>query len=91
MDRRMTVLIVDDDPEILTQLRWALQDEFDLLVAVDSVVRTRVEKTRYLSNAASLGLDVGYSVLEELTDGDLGWLLPSGITRKLAKKFPYRS
>ena len=33
MDRRMRVLIVDDDPEILTQLRWALQDEFDLLVA----------------------------------------------------------
>jgi two-component system NtrC family response regulator len=33
MERKQTVLIVDDDPEILTQLGWALGDEFDLSLA----------------------------------------------------------
>ena len=31
--KKMSLLIVDDDAEILTQLRWALQDEFELLLA----------------------------------------------------------
>ena len=33
MTRKRRVLIVDDDPEILTQLRWALGDQFDLVLA----------------------------------------------------------
>ncbi len=31
--KRKKVLIVDDDAEILTQLRWALGEEFDLVLA----------------------------------------------------------
>lgn len=33
MNRKTKVLIVDDDPGILMQLRWALRDDFDLLLA----------------------------------------------------------
>lgn len=35
MTQRRRLLIVDDDPGILLQLRWTLQDEFDLLLAGD--------------------------------------------------------
>lgn len=33
MKRKKRVLIVDDDPGVLTQMRWALQDDFDLILA----------------------------------------------------------
>lgn len=33
MQEKKRVLIVDDDPGILVQLRWALREEFDLLLA----------------------------------------------------------
>ncbi|MFQ5670192.1 MAG: MopE-related protein [Acidobacteriota bacterium] len=33
MARKQRVLIVDDDPEVLKQLRWALHDKFDLMLA----------------------------------------------------------
>ena len=33
MSRKKKVLIVDDDAEILTQLRWALGEEFELVLA----------------------------------------------------------
>lgn len=33
MGGKTRVLIVDDDPEVLSQLRWALREEFDLLLA----------------------------------------------------------
>jgi len=130
---------VDETNRILAENGLTLEEtwvmppqELAEMLGVDSVVRTRVEKTRYLSNAASWGIDVGHAVLAELTDTDLGWLLPSGITndifadasllngadgellwkiavqretdwtrsansviegitRRLAKKFPYRS
>lgn len=35
MASQRRLLIVDDDPEILVQLRWALQDDFELLLASD--------------------------------------------------------
>ncbi len=108
------------------------------LLGVDAVVRTRVEKTRYLSDGASFGIDLGVHVLAEILDdghdhddhvplphglirthdifadgallsardGDLLWRVAvsretdwtrpandviEGLTKKLAKKFPYSS
>ena len=112
---------------------WMLPaEELAELLGVDAVVRTRVRKTRYLSDLASFGIAVGIHVALEALDDDHFWLLPwgprtydiyaegalvaadhgtllwkvavnretdwsqpandvvRGITRKLAKKFPYR-
>jgi len=118
---------------LLIRETWTLPAE-DLaeVLEVDAVVRTRVRKTRYLSDLASFGIDVGVHVLLEVLDEEHAWLLPwgprtydvyaegelvtadegtllwkvavnretnwtqpandvvRGITRKLAKKFPYR-
>lgn len=103
------------------------------ILEVDAVVRTRVEKARYMSDVASLGVDVGLAVLYDATDGKAAAVLPPvlakthdifadstvwsgsdgallwrvavhretdwtrpandiivGVTRKLARKFPYR-
>lgn len=111
------------DPEVLAEI-----------LGVDAVVRTQVEKTRYLSNAASYGIDLGVHVLYEVTEGRLGEFIPyglikthdiyadaslldggdgellwkvavhrdadwtrpanaviAGVTRKLARKFPYQT
>ncbi len=112
---------------------WMLPaSELAEVLGVDAVVRTRVRKTRYLSDLASFGITVGIHAALELLDEDHLWLLPwgprtydiyaegelvaadqdtllwkvavnretdwtqpandvvRGITRKLAKKFPYR-
>ena len=101
---------------------------------LDAVVRTAVHTTRYLSGGESFGVEVGLAVVDEVTEGRFGWLLPwgaatthtiwadstlidasdgdvlwkivveratdwsrppesiiVGITRKLARKFPYRA
>ena len=113
---------------------WVLPaDELAGMLGVDAVVRTRVRKTRYLSDLASFGIAVGVNVALEVLDDDHTWLIPwgprtydiyaegallaadqgtllwkvavnretdwgqpandvvRGITRKLAKKFPYRA
>ena len=119
---------------------WEMSaQELARLLEVDAVVRTRVEKTRYLSDGASFGIDLGTHILAEILDdddddhdiyvphphglikthdifadgallsgrdGDLLWRVAvsretdwtrpandviEGLTKKLAKKFPYPS
>ena len=123
-----------DQEDLAIRDTWALPaKELAELLGVDAVVRTRVRKTRYLSDLASYGIGVGLHVVHEATNGEYDWLLPwgmtktydvfaegellaaedgallwkvvvhratdwtqpandvvRGITRKLAKKFPYR-
>jgi hypothetical protein len=113
---------------------WAMPaEELAGILGVDAVVRTTVQKTRYLSDLESYGIDLGTTVLYEVTEGHAGWMMPFvstttfdiwadstlidgsdgdvlwkvalqrntdwqrpaddvvlGITRKLARKFPYR-
>ena len=121
------------EEELGVRETWSLPaKELAELLGVDAVVRTRVRKTRYLSDLASFGIAVGIHVALEALDEDHAWLLPwgprtydiyaegalvaadegallwkvavnretdwsqpandvvRGITRKLAKKFPYR-
>ena len=108
-------------------------EELAEILGVDAVVRTRVKKTRYMSDLASYGIDVGiyvaHDVIHDVTDGEVhlpipwgltkthdiwaagedgallwqvavrratDWTRPAndvieGITKKLAKKFPYRT
>jgi hypothetical protein len=119
---------------------WSLPaEELAEILGVDAVARTRVEKTRYMSDLASFGIEAGTYVLYEIFDDDhddhvveFPWLFGltkthdisadgalvsgydgtvlwqvevyrsinwtrsaneviEGITRKLARKFPYRS
>lgn len=51
------------------------------VLSVDAVVRTRVQKTRYLSDLASYGTEVGLHVLHAATEGQSDWLIPPGLTR----------
>ena len=51
------------------------------VLGVDAVVQTRVEKTRYLSERASFGIDVGRELVFEATDGRWDWLIPPGLSR----------
>jgi hypothetical protein len=126
-----------DEKGISVRDSWAMPpEELAEILAVDAVVETRVEKTRYLSDLASYGIDVGRQILDEATEDKYGGLIPpgvptskthdiraeaslyngddgellwkvavhreadwqspaddvvAGVTRKLAKEFPYRS
>ena len=54
-------------------------------LGVDALVRTRVEKTRYISDLASYGIDVGSHVAAEIlhhaTDGDVHLPIPYGLSK----------
>lgn len=56
-------------------------EELARMLGVDAVVRTFVEKTRYLSDLASFGVDLGYHVLHEVSHGRWGGLIPGGLDR----------
>ncbi len=61
---------------------WSLPaDVAAEMLGVDAVVRTTVEKARYLSDAASFGIDVGSHVFNEATEGKLAWLTPPGLRK----------
>jgi hypothetical protein len=123
------------DRGIATRETWAMPaEELAAMLGVDAVIHTTVQKTRYLSDMESYGIEVGSAIFNEITDGELGWMVPHGpavtvgiwadstlingadgdvlwkvaleratdwqrpandvivgITRKLAKKFPYRA
>jgi hypothetical protein len=50
-------------------------------LGVEAVLKTRVQKTRYMSELASWGTEVGLHVAHEVTDGRIDWLIPPGLTR----------
>lgn len=142
---RRRPILIDLQPVEITNRRLAergiaLRDTWTMaapqlaaILGVDALVRTRVEKARYLSDPASFGVSVGLEVLYQATEGHAAALLPPGlakthdiwanslvvrgedgellwkvgvhratdwsrpandvifgITKKLAKKFPYR-
>jgi hypothetical protein len=49
------------------------------VLRVDAVISTSVEKTRYLSDGESLGIDLGLRVVNDVTEGRLGPILPWGL------------
>ncbi len=55
------------------------------ILGVDAVVRTRVKKTRYMSDLASYGIDVGtyvlHEVIHDVTHGDVHLPIPWGLTK----------
>jgi hypothetical protein len=144
-DRKHPILIdiqpVERTNAILDHLGVGIRDSWSMsgeglatMLGVDAVVRTTVQKTRYLTDLESYGIDIGSAVLYDVTEGRIGWVMPFvstttvdiwadstlvngsdggvlwkvaleratdwqrpandvivDITRKLAKKFPYRA
>ncbi|MEM7586131.1 MAG: hypothetical protein AAF560_22260, partial [Acidobacteriota bacterium] len=68
---------VEETNRILAAHRIDIRDswymspqELAQVLGVDAVVRTRVEKTRYLSDGASFGIDLGTHILAEILHDD---------------------
>jgi hypothetical protein len=51
------------------------------VLRVDAVVRTKVQKTRYLSGGESFGVDLGFQVISQLSEGWLASWLPWELTK----------
>ena len=51
------------------------------VLRVDAVISTSVQKTRYLSDGESLGVDLGLNVVNEITEGRLAPVLPWGMVK----------
>ncbi len=70
-------ILADHDIGIVES--WSLPaEELAEILEVDAVVRTSVWKTRYLSDLASLGIDLGAYILHELTNDAHVWSLFAG-------------
>lgn len=89
-DRPILVRVqpVETTNRLLDEGGIALRDTWEMTpetlaetLGVDAVLRTRVEKTRYMSELASWGTEVGLHVLHEASDGRVDWLIPPGLTR----------
>jgi hypothetical protein len=69
-----------DEGGIAIRESWLMPaEELAEILGVDAVVRSRVKKTRYLSDLGSYGIHVGRHVLHEVTEGELDWLIPPGL------------
>mgnify|MGYP001825344228 FL=1 len=51
------------------------------VLRVDAVISTSVEKTRYLSDGESFGVDLGLQVVNEVAEGRLAPILPWGLVK----------
>jgi hypothetical protein len=79
---------VETTNRLLDESGIALRDAWELpaetlaeTLGVEAVLKTRVEKTRFMSELASWGTEVGLHVLDEASEGEIGWLIPPGLTR----------
>ena len=51
------------------------------VLRVDAVISTSVQKTRYLSDGESFGVDLGLTVVNEISEGRLASVLPWGLVK----------
>ncbi len=71
-----------DESGIALREAWQLPAErLAETLGVEAVLKTRVEKTRYMSELASWSTEVGLHVLHEASEGRIDWLIPPGLTR----------
>jgi hypothetical protein len=69
-----------EDEGIGIRQTWDMSaQELADILGVDAVVRTRVEKRRYMSDGVSLGIEIGTAILDALFDDDHGGF-PLGVS-----------
>jgi hypothetical protein len=51
------------------------------VLRVDAVISTSVQKTRYLSDGESFGIDFGLNAVNEITEGRIAPFLPWGLVK----------
>lgn len=94
---RIDIQPVEKTNRILEEQGIGLRDcwskepvELARILQVDAVVRTRVEKRRYMSGLASFGLELGATILNVLSEEfPLGFLIPTATKRIRADCFLY--
>jgi hypothetical protein len=68
------------DAGISVRDSWAMSAKsLARVLRVDAVVSTSVQKTRFLSDGESFGVDLGLQVVNEVTEGRLAPVLPWGL------------
>ena len=84
-------LSVLSDHQISIQESWAMSSEqLSEILEVESVVRTRIEKTRFMSDLASYGIEVATHVVNVLSNYSVGWWLPAQLGRSKEIRAQYR-
>jgi hypothetical protein len=70
---------------------WNIEPvELARILKVDAVVKTRVEKKRYMSGLASFGIELGAAILDALTvEFPIGFLVPNATKRVRANCMLY--
>jgi hypothetical protein len=71
-----------DDAGIGIRESWSMSAKsLARVLRVDAVISTSVQKTRYLSDGESFGVDLGLTVVNEVTEGRLAHVLPWGLVK----------
>lgn len=87
-DIKIDIQTIEKTNTILKDSNLSIRDAWDKspeklasMLGVDAVVKTKVEKTRYMSDLASYGISLGADILYTLTSGASWPFVPGGISK----------
>lgn len=87
-DIKIEIQTIEKTNSILKDSNISIRDAWEkspeklaTILGVDAVVKTKVEKTRYMSDLASYGITLGADVLNILTNGSTWPFIPGGISK----------
>lgn len=87
-DIKIEIQTIERTNSILNDSNISIRDAWEktperlaAILGVDAVVKTKIEKTRYMSDLASYGVSLGADILNVLTDGAAWSFIPGGISK----------